>query len=83
MDIVRKLALVGFVVLVGSGSIEQIMLSAFLCFGFSCLQSAYSPYKISVDNTLRMTTEVHMFVAILIAFVVHCNEDVHTCKRVV
>lgn len=69
IEIARKLILVGFVVLVGAGSIWQIMISAMLCVSFLCTQVKYQPYKIEADNTFRMVTEAHVFITVLVAFV--------------
>ena len=68
LDILRKLALVGLVVLAGQGSVEQIMSAAGLCFTFTILQVHYRPYKIAADNQFRIVTEAQLFFVIQIAF---------------
>eukprot|EP01047_Picozoa_sp_COSAG01_P056419 COSAG01_NODE_6395_length_3693_cov_2.142181_5_plen_571_part_01 len=72
-DILRKLALVGLVVVLGQGSIDQIMFAAALSFGFFGLQLNYKPYKIDHDNHFRLITEIQVFFTILIAFALHSN----------
>jgi|EP01046_Picozoa_sp_COSAG06_P062399 hypothetical protein len=59
LDMLRKLALVGLVLLVGRGSTAQLMSALLLSFGFFALQLKISPYKISQDNTYRAATEFH------------------------
>eukprot|EP01048_Picozoa_sp_COSAG05_P012121 COSAG05_NODE_1192_length_5572_cov_3.202266_3_plen_947_part_00 len=74
MELLRKLVLVGFMVLVRAGTIWQLTLAALLCVLFLCLQVRYRPYKIEADNTLRMVVEVQIFVTILAAFI-QLNSD--------
>ena len=65
----RKLALVGLVLLVGRGTIAQLSVAIILSFGFFSLQMATWPYKQQQDNILRATTEGHVFVVITTALV--------------
>lgn len=58
----RKLALVGLVLMVGRGSVAQLSCAITLSFGFFALQMYTWPYKIVQDNVLRATTEVHVFI---------------------
>eukprot|EP01043_Picozoa_sp_COSAG02_P018544 COSAG02_NODE_868_length_16360_cov_12.608204_7_plen_1171_part_00 len=67
LDMLRKLALVGLVLLVGRGSVAQLNAALFLSFGFFALQVKVCPYKISEDNVFRAITECHVFVVIVSA----------------
>eukprot|EP01047_Picozoa_sp_COSAG01_P044160 COSAG01_NODE_3973_length_5478_cov_1.317531_2_plen_1348_part_00 len=68
LEILRKFILVGMMVLVGTGSVDQILCSAILCVAFMILQVNCNPYKIGLDNAFRLITEVQVFVTILVAF---------------
>ena len=57
LDMLRKLALVGLVLLVGRGSVAQLNCALLLSFGFMIAQVKVCPYKIAEDNALRAITE--------------------------
>ena len=65
----RKLALVGLVLLVGRGTIAQLTVAIVLSFGFFALQMRTWPYKLQQDNLLRASTEMHVFIVITTALV--------------
>ena len=67
LDMLRKLALVGLVLLVGRGSVAQLNAALCLSFGFFALQVRVCPYKIREDNAFRAVTECHVFIVIGIA----------------
>ena len=69
LDMIRKLALVGIVVLVGRGSVAQIAFGSMLSFSFFALHVKVWPLKAYEDNLFRMTAELHVFWVITIAFV--------------
>lgn len=69
VDMLRKLALVGLVLLAGRGSIGQLVCALLLAFVFFALQVRLCPYKIDQDNTLRASTELHVFLIIVAALV--------------
>ena len=69
LDMIRKLFLVGLILLVGRGSIAQLTCALLLSFGFFALQVKISPYKIAQDNTFRSATEFHVFIVIVCALV--------------
>ena len=69
MDMLRKLILVGLVLLVGRGSIAQLCAAMVLSFAFFSLHMKTWPYKIEQDNILRATTEAHVFIVIMVALV--------------
>lgn len=66
LDMLRKLALVGLVLMVGRGSVAQLSCAITLSFGFFALQMYTWPYKIVQDNILRATTEIHVFIVRLL-----------------
>ena len=67
IDMLRKLALVGLVLLVGRGSVGQLVCALLLAFVFFALQVRLCPYKIEQDNSLRAATELHVFLIIVAA----------------
>ena len=67
LDMLRKLALVGLVLLVGRGTAAQLNAALLLSFGFFALQVKVYPYKISQDNVFRAITECHVFLVIVSA----------------
>ena len=69
MDMLRKLSLVGFVVLVGRGSVAQVAFGNVLSFGFFAAHMYCFPMKTRWDNWLRAAAEVHVFWTITVAFV--------------
>ena len=52
LDMLRKLVLVGLVLLVGRGTVAQLAAAIILSFGFFSLQMITWPYKIQQDNLL-------------------------------
>jgi hypothetical protein len=56
----RKLALVGLVILVGRGSVAQIAAGTLLSFGFFALHVKVWPLKNTEDNMLRACSEIHV-----------------------
>ncbi len=70
MDMLRKLSLVGFVVLVGRGSVAQVAFGNMLSFAFFAAHMYCFPMKTKWDNWLRAAAEIHVFWTITIAFVV-------------
>jgi hypothetical protein len=69
LDMTRKLALVGLVLLVGRGTIAQLSVAIVLSFGFFALQMLSWPYKVTQDNIFRASTEAHVFIVITTALV--------------
>lgn len=65
----RKLALIGLVLLVGRGTVAQLSSAIVLAFFFFALQLMCWPYKVNSDNVFRAATELHVFIAIMIALV--------------
>eukprot|EP01045_Picozoa_sp_COSAG04_P017512 COSAG04_NODE_1553_length_6375_cov_2.448375_3_plen_123_part_00 len=57
IDMLRKLALVGVVLVVDRGSAAQLFVALLLSFLFFALQVRIRPYKIAQDNTFRAATE--------------------------
>ena len=69
IDMLRKLTLVGLVVLAGRGSVAQNMCSSIVSFFFFALHIKMWPMKMTEDNILRATCEFHVFWTITTAFV--------------
>jgi hypothetical protein len=69
LDMFRKLALVGLVLIVGRGTIAQLAAAIMLSFGFFALQMKTWPYKLEADNLLRAATEMHVFIVITTALI--------------
>ena len=71
LDLLRKLVLVGLVLMVGRGSVAQSIVALILSFGFFALQVRTWPYKLQQDNLLRAATEMHVFLVIAVALALH------------
>jgi hypothetical protein len=69
VDMLRKLTLVGLVVLAGRGSVAQNMCSSIFSFFFFALHVKMWPMKMVEDNILRASCEFHVFWTITTAFV--------------
>jgi hypothetical protein len=73
LDMIRKLALVGLVLLTGRGSIAQLSTAIALSFGFFALHMRSWPYKVHSDNMFRAASELHVFIVITTALVLKNN----------
>eukprot|EP01045_Picozoa_sp_COSAG04_P016932 COSAG04_NODE_1458_length_6631_cov_10.649878_1_plen_600_part_00 len=69
VDLIRKLCLVGLVVLVGRGSEAQIAAGNAISFAFFAAHMKVWPMKTNYDNYLRAACEVHVCMSITVAFV--------------
>ena len=69
LDMLRKLLLVGVVVLVGRGSSAQLGIAIVLSFFFFSLQLSVAPYKLNQDNIFRAATECHVFLVLAVALI--------------
>jgi hypothetical protein len=67
LDMCRKFLLVGGVVLVGRGTTAQMTTALAVSLFFVALHTRTWPYKLAADNILRLLTELHVFVMIVIA----------------
>jgi hypothetical protein len=67
LDMLRKLVLVGLILLVDRGSVAQAMTSLCLAVFFLSLQMKNWPYKNDWDNKLRVMTEAHVCLTIAVA----------------
>jgi len=61
-DMLRKLILVGLVLLVGRGSPLQVLVAVLMSGAFLCLHVKQWPFKDTYDNVFRMLTEIHVFI---------------------
>eukprot|EP01043_Picozoa_sp_COSAG02_P072295 COSAG02_NODE_13563_length_1378_cov_31.838155_1_plen_451_part_01 len=73
IDILRKLLLVGLVLVVKRGTVAQNVVALLLSFAFFSLLAAARPYKLHADNLYRAATEVHVFLVIVAGLVSHAN----------
>ena len=69
LDMIRKLALAGLVLVVGRGSVAQLSTAIALAFGFFAVQMRSWPYKVHSDNMFRAASELHVFIVITTALV--------------
>ena len=69
LDLLRKLAMVGLLVLAGQGSLSQIFIG--LCLSVVTLgaQVYFEPYKHWQNNLLKLVTEAAIFLLLLVALV--------------
>jgi hypothetical protein len=67
LDMIRKLLLVGLIVLVGRGSSAQLAIAIILSFMFFSLQLSVAPFKLTQDNLFRASTECHVFLVLVAA----------------
>jgi len=65
VDMFRKLALVGVVLIVGRGTVAQLCAAIMIAFGFFAMHIKTWPYKVDQDNLFRAATELHVFIVIL------------------
>jgi hypothetical protein len=71
-DMIRKLMLVGMLVVVGRGSVAQLFLAVVISFVSFSLQINLQPYKHWEDNKFKAAVEVHIFLLVSIALVLKC-----------
>ena len=69
----RKLIIIGLLVLVDRGSILQIYVAICISFVFFALHVKTWPYKASEDNWLKATTEVSLFIVIMVSIVLRAD----------
>jgi hypothetical protein len=71
-DMVRKLCLVGMLVVAGRGSVAQLFLAVVISFVTFSLQITLQPYKHWEDNLFKAAVEVHIFLLVSVALVLKC-----------
>lgn len=72
----RKLLLVGLILMVGRGTVLQLGAALFVGVTFLSAQTAFQPFKLSPDNMLRFSTELHTVITILVAFMIKADTDI-------
>ena len=75
MDMLRKLSLLGLVVLFKRGSVNQIAVSLIISFFFIVAHLHAQPYKLVSDNYFRTATELHVFLTIATGLVFRTDLD--------
>ena len=73
VDMLRKLTLIGLLVLVDRGSVAQICVAICISFFFFALHVKTWPYKAPEDNWLKASTEVALFITVLMAIVLRTD----------
>ena len=61
--------LVGFLVVVGRGSVAQLFLALVISFASFALQVKLIPYRHAEDNLLKAAVEIHIFLLVAVALV--------------
>jgi hypothetical protein len=69
---VRKLCLVGMLVVAGRVSVAQLFLAVVISFTSFSLQVKLEPYKHWEDNLFKAAVEVHIFLLVSVALVLKC-----------
>jgi hypothetical protein len=78
--VARKLLLVGLILMFGRGSVLQLASALFVATLFMTAQATFSPFKLPLDNLLRLSTELHTVITILIAFTIKADADAGSNK---
>ena len=65
-DLLRKLVLVGLVLLVGKGTTLQVLVAVFFSAAFLVLHIKTWPFKDDADNCFRAASEVHVFITFVV-----------------
>ena len=73
--VARKLALVGLVLMFGRGSVLQLASALFVAVAFAMAQGMVKPFKMPLDNQLRLSTELHTVITILIASTIKADPE--------
>ena len=74
-DMLRKLILVGMLTLVEQGSTVQICTAQVTSFAFFSAHVRMLPYRHMEDNVLRTTTEIHLFVILVMVLAFKSSMD--------
>ena len=75
LDMVRKLLMVGVIVLIGRGSVGQLVVALVLAAGFSLLHIRSWPYKQFADNALKLAVEVQIFCTVVVGMAIKADPD--------
>ena len=73
--VTRKLLLVGLILLFDRGSVLQLSSGLFVAVAFAIAQAAFQPFKLPPDNMLRVSTELHTVITILVSFTIKADTD--------
>jgi hypothetical protein len=71
--VTRKLLLVGLILLFDRGSVLQLSSGLFVAVAFAIAQAAFQPFKLPPDNLLRVSTELHTVITILVSFTIKAD----------
>ena len=67
LDMIRKLSMVGLLVIAGQRSLSQIFFGLLLSVGSLVAQVWFAPYKHMQDNYLKVVTDIALFLTLLVA----------------
>ncbi len=67
IDMVRKMSLVGLLVVAGRGTVLQLYLAIFVAAAALSSQIYFQPYKHNIDNLFKITVEVSLFITVVTA----------------
>jgi hypothetical protein len=63
---IRRLFITGVLVIFEQGSVMQLSIALFLCFGSALLQTTFNPYQDEAENHFALAVETNTFVVVFI-----------------
>jgi hypothetical protein len=72
VDMIRKLILVGLLVVVGRGSVAQLFVAVVVSVALLAMQLVLQPYKHAEDNLFKAGVEIHICLTVTCALVLKC-----------
>ena len=69
---IRKLILVGLLVVAGRGSVAQLFIAVVVSVALLALQLVLQPYKHTEDNAFKAGVEIHICLTVMCALVLKC-----------
>ena len=75
---VRKLLMVGVIVLIGRGSVGQLVVALVLAAGFSMLHVRSWPYKQRADTVLKLAVELQILFTVMVGMAIKADPDADT-----
>ena len=69
---IRKLILVGLLVVVGRGSVAQLFVAVVVSVTLLAMQLVLQPYKHAEDNLFKAGVEIHICLTVTCALVLKC-----------
>ena len=75
VELMRKLILNGFAVLISPGTTSQIVFGLFVCFGFMILVMVVQPYTASTDHILAVLCHIQLFLTLFCALMIRSKVE--------